>query len=219
MSSRQGVLLTGATGFLGQYVLRDLILQSHPVTVLIRDSRSDRAAERIARVIAFWAEQLAQAANPGRRKRRPRPGSPWFDSRRQARGWACTARPLSTQRPTCPFAPRRKANRGGPTLKGREPCWPCAGTSGCRNGTMSPRHSPAAGGRDHHRRRRRRGSRHSTIPTRKASGKRGAWSGHARHSCDHLSAQCHRRRQPDWAHYQLQRSVQLPGAGRPPGLS
>ncbi len=60
MSSRQGVLLTGATGFLGQYVLRDLILQSHPVTVLIRDARSERAAERIARVIAFWAEQLGR---------------------------------------------------------------------------------------------------------------------------------------------------------------
>ena len=58
MPQRRGVLLTGATGLLGQYLLHDLLSRAHPVTVLVRDSRKGRAAERIAIIVAFWSERL-----------------------------------------------------------------------------------------------------------------------------------------------------------------
>lgn len=58
MLERRGVLLTGATGLLGQYLLRDLLLQAHPVAVLVRDSRKERAAERIAQMLAHWSERF-----------------------------------------------------------------------------------------------------------------------------------------------------------------
>jgi thioester reductase-like protein len=58
MPERRGVLLTGATGLLGQYLLHDLLSKAHPVAVLVRDSRKGRAAERVARNVAFWSERL-----------------------------------------------------------------------------------------------------------------------------------------------------------------
>jgi thioester reductase-like protein len=58
MLQRQGVLLTGATGFLGQYLLRDLLLTGRPVAVLARDSQHNPVGERIAEILAFWSDQL-----------------------------------------------------------------------------------------------------------------------------------------------------------------
>jgi thioester reductase-like protein len=58
MPERRGVLLTGATGLLGQYLLHDLLPKAHPVAVLVRDSRKGQAAERIAQIVAFWSERL-----------------------------------------------------------------------------------------------------------------------------------------------------------------
>jgi thioester reductase-like protein len=58
MPERPGVLLTGGTGLLGQYLLPNLLLNNHPVTVLARDSPREQAAERIARLLAFWSERL-----------------------------------------------------------------------------------------------------------------------------------------------------------------
>jgi thioester reductase-like protein len=58
MPERPGVLLTGATGLLGQYLLYDLLSMAHPVAVLVRDSRQEQAAERIAQIVAFWNERL-----------------------------------------------------------------------------------------------------------------------------------------------------------------
>jgi thioester reductase-like protein/predicted lipid carrier protein YhbT len=58
MPERQGVLLTGATGLLGHYLLQDLLVRGYPLAVLVRDSRQGRAAERIAQIVAFWSERL-----------------------------------------------------------------------------------------------------------------------------------------------------------------
>jgi thioester reductase-like protein len=58
--TRRGVLLTGATGLLGQYLLHDLLLQGYPVAVLVRDSRKVQAAERIAQITACGSERLGQ---------------------------------------------------------------------------------------------------------------------------------------------------------------
>jgi thioester reductase-like protein len=60
MPERRGVLLTGATGFLGQYLLHDLLLSEHPVAVLVRDARQGSAAERMAALRAFWSERLGR---------------------------------------------------------------------------------------------------------------------------------------------------------------
>jgi len=60
MSDSRVVLLTGATGFLGRYLLRDLLLSGQRVAVLARDSRGGRAEERIKELLNFWGESLGQ---------------------------------------------------------------------------------------------------------------------------------------------------------------
>jgi thioester reductase-like protein len=52
------VLLTGATGLLGQYLLRDLLWEAYPVAVLVRDSLEGTAHERIAELVSCWSERL-----------------------------------------------------------------------------------------------------------------------------------------------------------------
>jgi thioester reductase-like protein len=61
MPEPRGVLLTGATGLLGQYLLRDLLANACRVAVLVRDAAKQQAAERIAQVIAVWSERLGRA--------------------------------------------------------------------------------------------------------------------------------------------------------------
>jgi thioester reductase-like protein len=56
MAADRGVFLTGATGLLGRYLLRDLLLTGRRVVVLARDGREGSAAERVAQIVAFWAE-------------------------------------------------------------------------------------------------------------------------------------------------------------------
>lgn len=60
MSLRQGILLTGATGLLGRYLLRDLLAAGHSVAVLIRPSPAEAATERLARLLAFAEESLGR---------------------------------------------------------------------------------------------------------------------------------------------------------------
>ena len=60
MRSLSRVLLTGATGLLGRYLLRDLLLEGEQVAVLVRDTRAGKAPERIAEIISFWSEQLGR---------------------------------------------------------------------------------------------------------------------------------------------------------------
>lgn len=56
----EGILLTGATGLLGRYLLRDLLLAGYPVTVLAREAAGVRAAERIGELLDFWSESLGR---------------------------------------------------------------------------------------------------------------------------------------------------------------
>jgi thioester reductase-like protein len=48
------ILLTGATGLLGRYMIRDLIQQGHSLAVLVRSSRTASATERIDEVMKHW---------------------------------------------------------------------------------------------------------------------------------------------------------------------
>ncbi len=61
MSAANGIFLTGATGLLGRYLLRDLLASGRPVGVLIRDSVSASAAERLAELQWFCEESLRRS--------------------------------------------------------------------------------------------------------------------------------------------------------------
>lgn len=61
MSAANGIFLTGATGLLGRYLLRDLLASRRTVGVLIRDSSSASAPERLAELQWFCEESLGRA--------------------------------------------------------------------------------------------------------------------------------------------------------------
>ncbi len=54
-------LMTGAVGFLGRYVLRDLLLAEVPVAVLVRDGKSESAQQRVETVMSHWEHELGRA--------------------------------------------------------------------------------------------------------------------------------------------------------------
>lgn len=53
-------LLTGATGLLGNYLLRDLLLAGRHVAVVVRPSRIDTARQRVENVLAYWESELGR---------------------------------------------------------------------------------------------------------------------------------------------------------------
>jgi len=53
MDTRGGVLLTGATGFLGRYLLRNLLSAGKRVAVLVRPTRTATCADRVEEVLEF----------------------------------------------------------------------------------------------------------------------------------------------------------------------
>ena len=54
-------LLTGATGLLGRYLLRDLTLADIPLAVVVRRSRVESATQRIETCMAYWEKHLGRA--------------------------------------------------------------------------------------------------------------------------------------------------------------
>ena len=59
------ILLTGATGLLGRYLIRDLIQQGHSLAVLVRSSRQASATERIDEVMKHWEPETGVLPAPG----------------------------------------------------------------------------------------------------------------------------------------------------------
>ena len=59
------MLLTGVTGLLGRYLVKDLLLADIPLAVLVRPTRKATARQRVENLMAYWDEQL------GRRMPRP----------------------------------------------------------------------------------------------------------------------------------------------------
>jgi len=55
------LLLTGATGLLGRYLLRDLTLAEVPLAVVVRPARRESAAQRIETAMAHWEQELGRA--------------------------------------------------------------------------------------------------------------------------------------------------------------
>lgn len=55
------VLLTGATGLVGRYLIRDLLLAGHRLAVVVRASEKETPAQRIEGIIQSWEEQLGNS--------------------------------------------------------------------------------------------------------------------------------------------------------------
>jgi thioester reductase-like protein len=64
MARGGGILLTGATGLLGRFLLRDLLRQGRDVIVLARDAGSRTAPQRVAEVVALWSDTLGTRLKP-----------------------------------------------------------------------------------------------------------------------------------------------------------
>ncbi len=60
MGRQGGILLTGATGLLGRYLLRDLLAAGARVAVLVRPDRTEAAEERVREVMDFASETLGR---------------------------------------------------------------------------------------------------------------------------------------------------------------
>ena len=58
--SNSYIFLTGATGLVGQYLIRDLLLQGYRLALLTRRSERMTAHERIERIMQDWEAQLGQ---------------------------------------------------------------------------------------------------------------------------------------------------------------
>jgi thioester reductase-like protein len=61
----KSLLVTGATGLLGAYLIRDLLLDGRNLAVVVRRSRKQSAAARVEAIVVHWEEMLG--------KRLPRP--------------------------------------------------------------------------------------------------------------------------------------------------
>jgi len=55
------VFLTGATGLLGRYLLKDLTVAGVPMAVLVRPSRRATAQHRVENVMCYWDGLLGRA--------------------------------------------------------------------------------------------------------------------------------------------------------------
>jgi thioester reductase-like protein len=64
MSARRYHLLTGGTGLLGRYLLRDLQRFNLPLAVLARDTPAGPAADRVRTLTAFWEDALGTQLPP-----------------------------------------------------------------------------------------------------------------------------------------------------------
>jgi nucleoside-diphosphate-sugar epimerase len=54
------LLLTGATGLVGRYLLKNLLLAQRPVAVLTRGRRTESASLRVESIVARWEEQTGR---------------------------------------------------------------------------------------------------------------------------------------------------------------
>ena len=54
-------LLTGATGLLGQYLMRDLLASGTRLAVLVRPKKGDPAEQRIERILQYWESEMGQS--------------------------------------------------------------------------------------------------------------------------------------------------------------
>jgi thioester reductase-like protein len=56
-------LLTGATGLVGRYLVRDLTLAGNRLALIVRPSQKQRAVERVESILQMWEKQLGAPLN------------------------------------------------------------------------------------------------------------------------------------------------------------
>ncbi len=54
-------LLTGATGLVGRYLLRDMLLNGHQMALIVRPSRRESARQRVEGICQFWEREIGSA--------------------------------------------------------------------------------------------------------------------------------------------------------------
>jgi thioester reductase-like protein len=54
-------LLTGSTGFLGRYVMKDCLLAGVPLAVLVRPNKRETAVQRLEAVLGYWEQRLERS--------------------------------------------------------------------------------------------------------------------------------------------------------------
>ena len=59
-SSARSLLVTGGTGLLGSYLIRDLLLDGRGLAVIVRRERRASAAARIEAIVRFWEDLLGK---------------------------------------------------------------------------------------------------------------------------------------------------------------
>ena len=59
-TSPKSLLITGATGLLGSYLIRDLVLDGRSLAVVVRRSRKQSAAARVEEILVHWEETLGK---------------------------------------------------------------------------------------------------------------------------------------------------------------
>ena len=57
-SSKRYTLLTGATGLVGRYLMRELLLKGHKLAVLVRPTKQQMVRERIEGILQMWEGAL-----------------------------------------------------------------------------------------------------------------------------------------------------------------
>ena len=58
LSSKRYTLLTGATGLVGRYLMRDLLLKGKKLAVLVRPTKKAPARERVETILQMWEQEL-----------------------------------------------------------------------------------------------------------------------------------------------------------------
>ena len=53
-------LITGATGLVGRYVVRDLLLNGHQLAVVVRPSKKSDPRKRMEEILQYWESQLGR---------------------------------------------------------------------------------------------------------------------------------------------------------------
>ena len=54
------ILMTGATGLLGQYLVRDLLLRGHRFALVVRPGRKESIQDRLETILQMWERQCGQ---------------------------------------------------------------------------------------------------------------------------------------------------------------
>jgi nucleoside-diphosphate-sugar epimerase len=54
-------LLTGSTGFVGRFVLKEMLLADMPAAVLVRSTKRESARQRIEQIMHYWDQQLERS--------------------------------------------------------------------------------------------------------------------------------------------------------------